>query len=173
MPRGVIILPIVLALVACSHEPIGYISPTDRNLLPAQARLGGSGGPPGQPVSVNEMLARARGAKDAPAHTGRLMLQFNGDTVTLDDAQRKSLDDFATAAGARPVKVSARKGGFSDSDARLASRRALAVAHALTARLPDVDVRFIPALPADVVVVGFAARLETIKGVDVAIRALA
>ena len=156
MTRGVLVGVALVGLAACSHEPMEYIPPGERDLLKAQARLGESGGG-SQPVSVDEMLQRARGQAQASAAAAadskRLVVQFTGDAVQLDDAQRKSLDAFGAAVGNLPVVVTGQRGSFGGASPLLGQRRAVAVANALSATLANVDVRFMPNVPDNVVVV--------------------
>jgi hypothetical protein len=153
MARGVLIGMTVLGLAACTHEPMDYIPQGERTLLKAQARMG-EGGVSGQPVSVDEMLQRARGqSQAASADRQRLVVQFSGDAVMLDDAQRKSLTAFSAAVGNAPVVVTGQRGGFAGGSPLLGQRRAVAVANALSVTLTSVDVRFVPNIPDNIVVV--------------------
>ena len=155
MIRGCILLLPALGLLACSPEPIDYIPPTDRALLQAQARLGGSGADAG-PVSVADMLSRARNSPAAPAASAPLVLQFAGDAVLPDESQKQSLARFAAAAKGRRITVVSRRGGFEDGTALLGQRRALAVAHEVSPDGSDVELRFADGAPADSVVVSLA-----------------
>lgn len=148
-----LVLLLVLALAACEHEPLDYIPPTDRALLQAQARLGDAGGP-ARPLSVDEMLRRARTA-NAAAAPDRLVLQFAPDAAQLDEAQKAQLSQFATSARGRAVSVTARRGTGDAS--LLGPRRAVAVARALSTSLTDVRLRFTPDSPTDAVVVSLAS----------------
>ncbi len=144
-----------LGLAACEHEPLEYIPPADRALLQAQARMGDGGGTQG-PVSVEDMLRRARAAPDS-AVPAKLVLQFSRDAVTLDDAQKQSLAQFAAAAKEKSVTVQSRRGGFDGSAALAGQRRAMAVARELTGHVAAIELRFAPDTPDDVVVVGAAS----------------
>jgi len=152
MARGILIVTGLLALGACAHEPMDYIPPSDRTLLQAQARMG-DGSVAGQPISVQDMLQRARGHADSVADGRRLVVQFSGDAATLDDAQRQSLAKYAAAAGGAPVTVTGQRAGFTGNAALLGQRRAVAVARLLSETLPVVDVRFVADLPDNIVVV--------------------
>lgn len=155
----------LLGLAACTPAPIEYIPTDERTLLQAQARLGASDAP-GQSISVQEMLERARAQQvnaiqgqgpgqtaGRPASPSRLVVQFTGSAVALDETQRKSLDAFAAAAANAPLVVTGQKGSFETSSTLLGQRRAVSVAKALEANSPNVDVHFIAGLPEDVVVV--------------------
>ena len=158
--RGCILLLPLMALSACSPEPIDYIPPTDRALLQAQARLGGSGADAG-PVSVADMLSRARNAPAAQAASPPLVLQFAGDAVALDEAQKQSLAHFAATAKGRRITVLSRRAGFEGGAALLGQRRALVVAHELSPDGGDIELRFADDAPADSVVVSLAAAPAT------------
>ena len=156
------ILPL-LAVAGCSHDPILYIPSTDRTMLQAQARLGNADDGGKGPISVDEMLRRAKQGDSGPAAASSVVLHFGGDTVQPDAAQRDTLWRFATKTGAETLVVSSRPGSFSDpATPVLGPRRAVAVSHELSAIVPNVQVRFEAALPPDVVVVslgGLPARL--------------
>ena len=163
MTRRCIALLAVCGLAACTHEPIEYIPLDDRALLQAQARLGQAPGQSAGAIPVDEMLRRARAAGDtsdasdpAPATPSRLVLQFKGDAVQPDAEQKKALSGFASSMQGRSVTVLSRPGGFDGATALLGQRRALAVAHELSAAMPDVDLKFTPDAPADVVIVSAA-----------------
>jgi len=166
MARGCIVLLGALGLAACAHEPMDYIPPTDRALLQAQSRLGDSGASAG-PMSVDRMLRQARNAPDGNATDGRtpgnagdptrLLLHFTAQSVQLDDTQKAALDQFATAVSGKPVMVTSRPGNFADSAALLGQRRAVAVARQLQSSVADVQLRFLPDTPPDVVVVSAGA----------------
>lgn len=149
MARCRIILLPMLALAACAPEPIEYIPPHDRTLLQAEARMGGAGGGTGA-ISVDQMLQRARARPDSSTTASRLVLQFSGETVALDDAQKQSLAQFATSAQGRPVTV---LGQRANSASMLGQRRAVAVARVLSASLPAVEVKFSPEIPPDAIIV--------------------
>jgi len=161
MARGFVLLsPMllvpVLTLAACSPEPIEYIPPSDRALLQAQARLGDAPGASSAPISVDEMLSRARTAQPPQPPAPPLRLQFTGDAVQPDDQQKQSLARFAAAAHGHTVTVVSRRGGFDDPTALLGQRRALAVAHVLEGSIADVELRFDAAAPGDTVLVSVA-----------------
>ena len=151
-PVGIILLP-MLALAACSPEPIEYIPPHDRTLLQAEARMGGAGGGTSA-ISVEQMLQRARTRPDSGVMASRLMLQFSGEAVALDEAQKQSLAQFANGAQGRPVTVLGRR---ANSASMLSQRRAVAVARVLSASLPAVDVKFSPDVPPDAIIVSLDA----------------
>lgn len=149
----------LLAMAACSHDPIRYIPEADRNMLQAQARLGNGGDGGNASISVDEMLRRAKeGDATKPAPT-RVVLHFGADAIQPDAAQRDTLRAFAATAGAATagpptVVVSSRPGSFDDPGTPvLGPRRAVAVSHELAAMVADVRVKFEPSLPPDVVVV--------------------
>lgn len=150
MARGWIILVPMLGLAACSYQPMDYIPPTDRALLEAQARLSPSGNGQG-PISVKEMLNRARDSQADAEHP--LVLTFVGDTVQPDAAQVQLLQQFAAKVHGQAVTVTSQPGGFDDPGSLLGPRRAVAVAHELSASLPTVGVRFSAEAPAHAVVV--------------------
>ena len=162
MARGSFILVAALALAACEHEPMEYIPPADRAMLQAQARMGEAGSA-ARPVTVDEMLARAKAssaggtAKTQGGTPAPLVLQFSAGAVQPDEAQKQSLTGFATAARGRPIAVIARPSAPGGETALLGQRRAMAVARALQPSVPDVDLKFTPDAPPDVVVV----RLES------------
>lgn len=142
MRRLVLLLPLLAA--ACADDPIRRIPPTDRALLEAEARLGGAGQPGGR-TSIEEMLARARGeaaadgtATAAPARDGALVLRFQGQAVQPEPPQLAQLYAFAARAGGGRLVVT---GGRGDP-ALLGERRAIAVARALEALGPPVELRF-------------------------------
>lgn len=150
MRRGYLLC---LLLAACSQDPVRYIPEEDRRAAAADKAT---------PISVSEMLANARHESLAPAApSGRLLVHFQGDTVTPDPAQRASLWQFASNASAARQKllVASRPGNFDDPGSPvLGQRRAVAVARELSAVVKDVEMRFDPALPPDVVVVTQGAR---------------
>lgn len=138
-------LLLTLLLAACSPDPVKYIPEADRR---------DPGPNPGAPITVDQLLARARLA-DPAAASARLLVRFDGTTLTLTEAQRADVRQFAAGAG-RPRKllVSSRPGAFDDPGAPvLGQRRAIAVARELTTAGGDVEMRFDPALPPGVVVV--------------------
>ncbi|MDX2103054.1 MAG: hypothetical protein SF002_10990 [Alphaproteobacteria bacterium] len=61
----------LVAVAACSSNPLSLIPPQERALLMAEQRLNGTGGEPAQRLTVADMLARARGG-EAPAQAGLL-----------------------------------------------------------------------------------------------------
>ena len=144
MPRALALLPLAL-LAACTDDPLRRIPPTDRALLQAEARLGGPGAQPAGDgrTSVAEILARARG-EGGGAERG-LTLRFLGGTVQPDQAQRAQLAAFAARGGGGRVVVT---GGRGDP-ALLGERRAVAVARALEAEVPGVELRFATGQPSD------------------------
>jgi len=152
MTRGSIVLSVVILLAGCAQEPMQYIPPTDRALLQAQARLGESGSPQGA-ITVADLLRRARPADGQAAAATRLVLQFVGDTVIPDEAQKQSLARFSAAAAGRAVIVTGQRGGFEGTSGLLGQRRAVAVAKSLADSQPDVEVRFSSDTPADTVIV--------------------
>lgn len=159
-PRRVLLLPALTLLVACTPDPIRFIPPTDRTLLEAQARLGESGAArqaTGR-ITVAELLARARAtgpeASGAAPRSG-LVLRFTASQVQPDEAQRRQVAEFAAAVrGAALVTVASRPAGFEGGDASLiGERRALAVARLIRPDVPNVELRFEPAVPAGEVLV--------------------
>lgn len=163
MARNCIVLLPLLALVACTHDPIEYIPATDRALLQAQARVDGGGAPQGA-VSVDQMLARARTAADAakskpPAikSVEPLVLQFAVGAVMPDAQQKQSIASFAAAAKGQRVTVISRPGDAKGDAVLLGQRRAMAVARALQPGVNDIDLRFTADAPPDVVVISLEA----------------
>lgn len=144
MRRALAALTLLLP-AACADDPLRRIPATDRALLEAEARLGTApAAPGGGRTSVSDMLARARG--DAPG-TASLALRFAGDVVQPDTTQRAQLAAFAAQnRGARMVVT----GGRGDP-ALLGERRAVAIARALEAEAPAVELRFATGAPPDVV----------------------
>lgn len=137
-------LMMTLLLAACSPDPVKYIPEADRR---------DPGPNPGTPITVDQLLARARLA-DPAAASARLVVRFDGAVLTLTEAQRAELRQFAVGAPTRKLQVSSRPGAFNDPGAPvLGQRRAIAVARELTAAGGDVDMRFDTALPPGVVVV--------------------
>jgi hypothetical protein len=132
-----LLLLLALLPVACSSDPMRRIPPGDRALLEAEARLGGGNqGPAEGRMSVADLLARARG--DQSSSDGALVLSFAGGAVQPDEAQRRQIAAFAAArTGGRLVVT----GGRGDPQ-MLGERRAIAVARALEADQPDVELRF-------------------------------
>ena len=149
MRRLTLVLPLLVA--ACTDDPLRRIPPTDRALLEAEARLGSTGQPGGR-TSIEEMLARARG-EGAPAGTaaaprdGALVLRFDGQAVQPEPPQLAQLYAFAARAGGGRLVVT---GGRGDP-AMLGERRAIAVARALEALGPPVELRFASGAPPDAV----------------------
>jgi hypothetical protein len=146
--RRALILSLLLA--ACSQDPLLYIPEAERRAAAVAAA-----GPAG-PVSVEDMLARARTNESGTAAPARLLVRFEGTAVQPDAAQRESLRTFAmTAQEARQkLMVASRPGQFEDPGAPvLGQRRAVAVARVLSTGTIDVGMRFDPALPPGVVVV--------------------
>ncbi len=152
MRRGILLATATFGVAACSHEPMDYIPANERTLLKAQARIGESGGG-SNAISVQEMLERARSNANHPVQDRRLVVQFTGDAVALDDAQRKAVDTFGAAAGNTPLIVTGQRGGFQSGNPLLGQRRAVAVARVLSDRAPNVDVRFAADMPDNVVTV--------------------
>jgi len=140
-------------IASCSHDPIRYIPETDRTTLETQDRLGGGLGS-GGPISVDEMLRRAKSSGSRNAAASRVVIRFDGDTVQPDAAQRDTLRRFAAQVGAGSVTVSSRPGTFDDTGSpALGPRRAIAVSRELSDVVPDVQMRFEAGLPPGIVVV--------------------
>lgn len=140
----------MLALAGCEQrDALRYIPATERTLLQAEARLGaGAGGTAPQRMSVEALLAQARGGTAAPA----LTLRFAPGAVQPDAAQREAVARFAAAAqGAARLQVSARPGPEQGAELLLGQRRAVAVARLLEDAAPEVALRFDAAVPADAV----------------------
>lgn len=159
MTRRHLPLCLGLLLAGCEHEPMEYIPPADRALLQAQARLAGGGSGAG-PVTVQDMLARARDAKTPDGPTGTasrapepLVLRFASGVVMPDAQQRETLGGFATAAQGRRLIVLSRPGVASGATPMLGQRRAMAVARALRQDESEIELRFSSDAPPDVVVV--------------------
>jgi hypothetical protein len=144
--RPAVLLCVLLA--ACASDPVSLIPAADRRAAEA---------PSDGPITVEEMLARARTAPSAsPTVPGRLLVRFDGEAVQPDAAQRGQLHDFAAAAqtARQALLVTSRPGSFEDSGAPvLGQRRAVAVARELSAVVDNVNVKFDPAIPPGVVVV--------------------
>nr|WP_294550158.1 hypothetical protein [uncultured Rhodopila sp.] len=150
-------LPWMLAALAaaCAHDPIRYIPETDRTMLQAQDRLGNGDGN-GQPISVDEMLRRAKTTGESKPPSTRIMIRFDGDTVQPDAAQRDTLRRFAEQAHAGSLTVISHPGNFDDAGSPvLGQRRAIAVSRELSDIVADVQMRFEPAVPPGIVVVSF------------------
>lgn len=148
-------LMLALLLGGCSHDPIRYIPQTDRAMLQTQERLGDGQSAAG-PITVEEMLRRAKASEPAKAASEKVVIRFNGEAVQPDAAQRDQLQRFAISLPNKtvPVVVSSRPGSFDDAGAAvLGQRRALAVSRTLSGLLPDITVRFEEMLPPDIVVV--------------------
>jgi hypothetical protein len=148
-------LPWIMTVLAaaCSHDPIRYIPETDRAMLQTQDRLS-NGGANGQPISVDEMLQRAKTTGAGKAASTRVLIRFDGDTVQPDAAQRDTLRRFAEQAHAGSLTVTSRPGSFDDPGSPvLGQRRAIAVSRELSGVVADVQMRFEPGLPPGVVVV--------------------
>lgn len=142
-----------LLAAACSHDPIRYIPETDRAMLQAQDRLG-NGDASGQPISVDEMLRRAKTTAESKAPASRVMIRFDGNAVQPDAAQRDTLRRFAEQSHAGSLTVTSRPGSFEDAGSPvLGQRRAIAVSRELSGLVADVQMRFEPGLPPGVVVV--------------------
>jgi hypothetical protein len=138
---------------ACSHDPIRYIPETDRTMLQAQERLGNGDGA-GQPISVEEMLRRAKTTGESKAPATRVVIRFDGDTVRPDAAQRDTLRRFAAQAHAGSLTVISHPGNFDDAGSPvLGQRRAIAVSRELSDIVADVQMRFEPGVPPGIVVV--------------------
>ena len=153
MRRLIVILPLLAA--ACADDPMRRIPATDRALLEAEARLGGPSGQPGGRTSVEEMLARARGEAEAAAalpRDGALVLRFAGQAVQPEPPQLAQLYAFAARQGGGRLVVT---GGRGDP-ALLGERRAIAVARALEALGPPVELRFASGAPPDAVQIASA-----------------
>lgn len=136
---------LLLVLTACSGGAMRYIPPGDRALLEAEARLGTGGGQPqAGRTTVEDLLARARGEAPRPV-AGDLTLRFAGTAVQPDAAQREQLRAFAAARRGAGLVVT---GGRGDP-AMLGERRAVAVARALEAEVPDIALRFASDAPPD------------------------
>lgn len=127
-------LVLLLLIAGCADDPMRRIPPSDRALLEAEARLGGGPAAPDGRTTVADVLARARG--EAPGGS-TLVLSFAGGAVQPDAAQRDQLAAFARRGAGRVVVT----GGRGDP-ALLGERRAVAVARALEADLPEVELRF-------------------------------
>lgn len=150
----------MVALAGCEQrDALRYIPATDRALLQAEARLGaGAGGAP-QRMSVEALLAQARGGTEAAAAPApasgqslALTLRFAPGAVQPDAAQRAAVARFAAAAqGAARLQVSARPGPEQGPELLLGQRRAVAVARLLEDAAPEVALRFDAAVPADAV----------------------
>lgn len=159
----IVLLPL---LAACSNDPTRYIPASERSMLLAEARLGGTGGNIGgnagasDRISVAELLRRAQGASRTTAgDASRLVLRYEADAVLPDPAQREALSRFAaTVQGAPLVTVTSRPAGFAAGDASLiGQRRALAVGRLLERQVSaPVELRFDPATPPGEVVVAVA-----------------
>lgn len=134
--RLLLLLPVLLA--ACANDPLRSIPPNERALLQAEARLGAGATAEGR-MSVEELLTRARGQAAAE---GALLLSFEGRAVQPDDSQRRQIAAFAQRGGGRLVVI----GGRGDPD-MLGERRAIAVARALEAEQPEVELRFASGIP--------------------------
>lgn len=147
---------LLLPLAACGSDPMRYIPAGDRAVLQAEARLGAAQAQPEGRLSVAEMLARARGSDGAE---GALTLRFAGAEVQPDAAMRARLAGFAAANRGRAVVVT---GGRGDP-ALLGERRAVAVARALEAEFPGVELRFADAPPD-------AVQIATGPGTGLAVR---
>jgi hypothetical protein len=138
---------------ACSPDPIRYIPETDRTMLQAQDRLGHGDGN-GQPISVDEMLRRAKTTGESNEPPSRVMIRFDGDAVQPDSTQRDTLRHFAEQAHAGSLTVTSHPGSFDDAGSPvLGQRRAIAVSRELSEVVADVQMRFDPGVPAGVVVV--------------------
>lgn len=140
-------LILTLLLAACSPDPVKYIPEADRR---------DPGPNPGAPITVDQLLARARLADPTkPGIPGRLLVRFDGTALALTEAQRSDLREFANRITMpRKLLVSGRPGGFDDPGAPvIGQRRAIAVARELTAAGAEVEMRFDTALPPGVVVV--------------------
>nr|WP_294508852.1 hypothetical protein [uncultured Rhodopila sp.] len=149
------LLPWTLAalVVACSHDPIRYIPETDRTMLQAQDRLG-TGQGTGGPISVDEMLQRAKASPDSKTAPARLVIRFDGAAVQPDAAQRDTLRRFAEQAHAGSLTVTSHPGSFDEAGSPvLGQRRAIAVSRELSDVVADVQMRFEPDVPPGVVVV--------------------
>jgi hypothetical protein len=143
--RRTLTVPVLALLASCASDPLRRLPATDRALLETEARLGTVGGQAGGGrTSVAEILARARG--DTPGATN-LVLRFAGMTVQPDGAQRNELAAFAARHRSGRVVVT---GGRGDP-AMLGERRAVAVARALEAEAPAIELRFASDTPPDVV----------------------
>jgi hypothetical protein len=134
-----LLLPVLLA--ACANDPLRGIPPNERALLQAEARLGAGAGaaPADGRMSVEDLLARARGQAAAE---GALLVSFEGRAVQPDETQRREIAAFAQRGGGRLVVI----GGRGDPD-MLGERRAIAVARALEAEQPEVELRFASGIP--------------------------
>ncbi len=143
---------VALTVAGCSHDPIRYIPETDRTMLETQDRLGGGLGS-GGPISVDEMLRRAKSADNGKGAASRVVIRFDGDAVQPDAAQRDTLRRFAAQVGAGSVTVTSRPGTFDETGTVLGPRRAIAVSRELSDIIPDVQMRFEAGLPPGVVVV--------------------
>nr|WP_294517468.1 hypothetical protein [uncultured Rhodopila sp.] len=142
-----------LLVAACSHDPIRYIPETDRAMLQAQDRLG-TGDRTGQPISVDEMLQRAKSTAENKASPSRVVIRFDGDAVQPDAAQRDTLRRFAEQSHTGSLTVTSHPGSFDDAGSPvLGQRRAIAVSRELSAVVADVQMRFEPEVPPGVVVV--------------------
>lgn len=153
------------ALAGCANEPIRYIPPGDRAVLESEARLGQDGAGGGTPLSVADMLARARGASQtqaanaaaAAAAPSRVVLRFTGDAVQPDSGQRAELAAFAAAHKPTDQAVVTARADSVDRGAFLGQRRAVAVSKALAGTWPDIAIRFDPNMPDGLVTVAVGA----------------
>jgi hypothetical protein len=150
--RTLPLIPAALA-AACAPDPIRYIPATDRAMLQAQDRMS-NGGAAGQPISVDEMLQRAKTTDEGKPASTRVVLRFEGDIVQPDAAQRDTLRRFAAAAHSGSLTVISHPGSFDDAGSPvLGQRRAIAVSRELSGVVADVQMRFEPSVPPGVVVV--------------------
>lgn len=155
MPRHPwLFAPILLLVTGCaSSDPMRLIPPTDRSMLEAEARMGTGGGTSGRPISVDQMLASARGAAAPGRAPEPVVLRFAADAVQPDPAQRMTIEGFAQrAAGAPRVIVVGRRASGATAEAMLSQRRAVAVARLLEPRFPEVELRFEPTAVADEII---------------------
>ena len=128
-----------LGVAGCTPAPIDYIPAQERAMLQSQGHAGGAGG---RPISVDQMLQRARTPEQSQAEVSQLLIHFENGAVMPDDAQKQSIDHFAAAAQGETVTVVGQKGEVSGPYALLGQRRAVAVARLLSVRIADVQVRF-------------------------------
>src|SRR3712207_4192619 len=136
--RNLGFLLLAVGLAACVRDPQAYIPETQRAVL----ELEGGGSAKAQPITVEELLARAAGQASRNSGTGPLTLGFAPGSATLADAESSRLNAaLATWPSASRVRllVGGTEGDNPFAALALAQRRAATVEKRLPKAWPPAE----------------------------------